>query len=259
MREEQQKAAAETLRRRLKAELRPDLSTDGLHQMQLTQREAEDSTARDRPNAEKKSKDKIAGQMPSMGIRRVSTKWDHYNPFHPLKSSGTKSNDELEAMGHKRPHCNQDGSAEHKEVGHEDRQTFVSVALASLPGSRRDWRASISAPWQHSNIQPYPCRKPAQDLRLGMSANIDPPGWDPLDNSDSDNGSSVECFHVPVVVASADCELAHPRPSRSSETRLLKVLVKGKGKPQDEDDRRKRQISQGSTSSFYTARQGNSG
>lgn len=259
MREEQQKAAAESLRKRLKAELRPDLSTDGLHQIQLTQRGAGDSAGQNEVLNENQSNDNIADQMPSLGIRRVSTKWDHYNPFHPLKSSGTKSSDETEATGHGRPRCSQDGNVEREEGGHADMQTFASVALASVPESRRYWRASISAPWQHSDLQPYPYQKLARILPFSMSANINVPGWDPSESSNSNTDSSIECFNMPVVIASVECELAHPRPSRSSETRLLKVLVKGKEEAQDDGSRRKSQISQGSASSFHTARQEDSG
>lgn len=60
-----------------------------------------------------------------------------------------------------------------------------------------------------------------------------------------------------VVVANAECELTHPRPSRSSDKKMIKVLCKSCRETSDDQDDGRREshvsFSEGSTSSFYTA------
>lgn len=284
--EEQQKAAAESLRKRLKAELRPDLSTDGLHQIQLnTVPDAHHEGSESKENELSTTK---VSDMPSLGIRRVSTKWDSANPFRPLRSSGTKTEDDFEATGHRQFRDSQDGSAEKDDPSKLDVDSFKYIALASVPKSCRGRRGSVSASWLQANSHSHPYRH-QQSLHkfreiMSASAPLIRTGaqvGNILGAKNSSNGSSSSSSSndasTPVVVARAECELAHPRPSRSSETKMMKVLVAEKSAEQvaekvaeraakSEGVRRQRghQISQESESmaslaSYHTARQETSG
>lgn len=269
--EEQQKAAAESLRKRLKAELRPDLSTDGLHQIQLSK-----VPEAHREGSESKETDlwttKVS-EMPSLGIQRVSTKWDSTNPFRPMRSSGTKTEDDFEATGHKEFRDSQDGSVEKDDDhGKVDAENFRCVALASVPESCRGWRGSVSASWLQadSHSHPYRHQQSSQKFRDSMSTSAPliltcAQVGDILGSLRNSSGSSSSTdASTPVVVASAECELAHPRPSRSSETKMMKVLVEDKVSSEDVRRKQGHQISQESESmaslaSYHTARQGTSG
>lgn len=223
--EAQQKIAAESLRKRLKAQLRPDLSPDGLHQIQLAQR---DLTGRHRVVRGKDRSTKGVGEMPSPGVRRVSTKWNDKNPFRPFVFPEGQHEDSKQAGQHS----------------------------PTMPD-----KANISEPW---NAHSHPYRHSVPSLAPTVSESQEGNGSRSTTTTNSWNYGNEFCSMPIVVVANADCELSHPRPSRSSEKHLMKALVKEKGHEDEggqvaaDATQRKERVSQSSTASFHTARRGGS-
>lgn len=284
LKEEQLKAAAESLRKDLKAKLRPDLSTDGLHQIQLNgvldvHREVlgskEDepsqikklhmpshgirrvSTKWDNINPFNRPLPSVGSNMPSQGIRRVSTTWDSTNPFvEPAWVSGTKTWNGIEKFTHEAFRPSHDGSVEEDDQHRMDTERF---------------RGSVSASWLQADSYSHPAhfQQSVHEFRKSMSASApliragtqvgDVPGG----RLQGSSGSGSEMSTL-VVVARAECELAHPIPSRSTEARLMKVLVTEKAEKNQVVERRGNQISHESESmasvgSYHTARQETSG
>lgn len=229
LKQEQQKIAAELLRKRLKAELRPDISTDGLHQIQLNDVLLNSDHGSFGSEVIDLARNK-RGEMPSQGIRRVSTKWDKENPFSSLRSTMTKTEEELETRGHQGFQRSHDGSFGADENDKPGKGT-IGVALARAPLSRTRWPKSFSSSWLHADTHAHPYRyhQPLRTSWAGRSASAPLVGRSlrvvlvPESLGGSIESSSDDS--MPVVVARAECELAHPRPSRSSETKMMKVLV----------------------------------
>lgn len=266
---EEQIATVESLRKRLEAELRPDPSNDSLHQTQLDQNDVEHPIHCDAVNPAGKRTDE---KLSSLAIRKPSTKRNQHNIFGSLESSAFKSDGKPKAVGQRLPRDGQNGSTEKEDSEQENLQHLTSVALASVSDTRKSWRAGMRAgnraPWQHADPHAYTYQIPAQTLLASMSAPINAARVSSRSSakfgssdggSGGGSGSGSECSNLPVVVARAVCEMEHPRPSRSSEARLLKVLVADKEEGLDDSASGKRQGSQDSETSFHTAREARSG
>lgn len=241
-------AAAEGLQIRPKAGLRPGFSSDGLHQVKRMQRHGEEMTPTSMVSGPKdgSSAQRVTQQMPSMGIRKVTCEWDHANPFPASyniavmdsKTAPVASRDFATSGPRPTPH---DGSAEHGD-DESDTNSFVRVALASTSASTsNDQYQGRLLSGGGKTHQP----SPAVDARV---SGVLPGGY---------FSEALYADRLPMmVVARAECELAHPRPSRSSESRMLRVLVKGKLEGGNAIDLEgEAQSSWGSAASFYTAQQ----
>lgn len=219
----------------------------------MVQHGVRDKQDQDRPATEKKRKTRSVQRMPSLGIRKVSTKWDHENPFRLSSSLGTELHEEPKGTSHKRPRNSQDGSAEPAHDEEENFATFANVALATALGSEQSCRSDISAPSLDVDDRSHLYQKSAQPLLVRKDVDF---------KAAAVSAQRAEASWGPVVVARAECELAHPRPSRSSETRLLRVLVteqeEGKQEAACRKSQKSQEGSQESASSFHTARQGDS-
>lgn len=166
-----------------------------------------------------------------------------------------------------------DGSADSGDAGEADVDSFTRVALASTSAPKTD--SETRPPPDNNKFQPFSTIHSSASL-LTHSANMNLQHHhyfhQPWDSAGTSSKSPSDCASLPVVViARAECELAHPRPSRSSESRMLKVLVKGRGhaaapaaEQSGEEEgsrspRRRRQqrsrASKESTASFHTAQQ----
>ncbi|ROV89692.1 hypothetical protein VSDG_08113 [Cytospora chrysosperma] len=205
--EQRQQLAADSLRRRLKADLRPDLPADGLHQVQMAKYNHDDLQRSPLSRPEHYTFGKGAEDIPTPGIQRASGKYNNQNPF----------------TGHKYPYDSQGDERAGPEVGDE----FSEVALAFVPGNQRVYTNSGSGP------------------------TVTGPASNPTEESGGISGNDG----LPVVVANAECELEHPRPSRRSERERIKALCKGEG--EDSEDlqgrRRRSEVSGGSSASYHTA------
>lgn len=265
----EEEAATEALRKRLKAGLRPDFSSDGLHQIEMMQCLEKEMTPATGPNRQNDSSEKAVKRMPSMGIRKVSSQWDHYNPFQV--SVAVETGSKLEAMMstdmYKVPRQTHDSSLDQGDDDGTDISSLTQVALANTSGPNAEHKRS---PPPSYNYQSSPAVRssiniPNHSAKMSLSG-LDSAGPSPLDSHSCSSDGATNS--PPLVVARAQCELAHPRPSRSSESRMLKVLVKGKEgdqdndvEEQDEDEeedslpRRHSHTSQESVSSFHTAQQ----
>lgn len=254
----EEQAAADVLRKRLKAVLRPDLSSDGLHQIEMMQYHEEEMRPASVTGWQKNSREKAVKHLPSMGIRKVSSQWDDENPFQVSTTTaiGSKAGAVAERDIHSIPRHMHEDSAEQGGTG-----SFVDVALASTSASNTE--CHTRHPPSSAKSQPVSAVHSSGSVP-SHSANKSSLAFDSTRPSmsrspSSDNGASS----LPIVVARAECELAHPRPSRSSESRMLKVLVKGKegnveqqGGEGTSHTRRQQSVpSQESATSFHTAQQ----
>lgn len=194
--EKRQMLAADSLRKRLEAELgsAPDMNghrdiragpvqTEHLHRGKEPQE----------PLPVSQSRRESEGH-PIIYNRRKTTLWNMENPFDVPK---TESRSKSDAAGIRFRNSGE-GFSGHAEIG-----DFSTIALAPIP-----------------SIQ-------------------DRPGT--VGEYGETSGSSDL-----VVVANADCSLTHPRPSRSSDKNMIKVLC-GTGGDRGSSD------SEESSSSFYTA------
>lgn len=158
-----------------------------------------------------------AEDLPTLGIQRVSRKWNSENPFKASADWTTKGSNDYGPTGHKSPY----GSQGDESAGPDGGDEFSEVALASVPGNRTVYTNSGSGPTSTG------------EESGGMSGN---------------DG-------LPVVVANAECKLEHPRPSRRSERERIKALCKEE--VEDSEDlqgsRRKSGVSGGSSASYHTA------
>lgn len=266
---EEQAAAAESLRRRFEAELRPALLNDSLHKVLVTQSNFEGSLGRHARDPDKKQADQ---RVSSPAIRQVSNQRTQTNAFGSLGSSAVKLDEELKANSQRLPRADQGARTEQENSEQNAPPGFTSVDLASVQDIYKNWRTGMTtgtrAPWQHVDSLAYPDQKSAQTLRSSMSAPVNVArtssrAFDRLRSlnrsSGHSSGSSSESFNSPVVVARAVCELEHPRPSRWSETRLLQGRVQNNEHSPAESAGGKSQGSQDSETSFHTARQASSG
>ncbi|KAF3760966.1 hypothetical protein M406DRAFT_358417 [Cryphonectria parasitica EP155] len=170
------------------------------------------------------------------------------NPFRPMKSSGSQTGDgDIEAA--EGPMWQQKGQKDGRAVGEDDGQgVTASVVTTGLTAPVTEGRANLSAPWS------------LQGLRsdVDMSANLSETlaRHTPSSPSGSLAQGRSDDAHVPMVVARSECELSHPRPSRSSSAKLLRVLGDNEEAISDGHRHWRGQSSPGSTASFHTARQG---
>lgn len=194
--EKRQMLAADSLRKRLEAELgsAPDMNGHPDIQAGPVQTEhVHQSKEQQDPLPVSQSHQESEGH-PIVHNRRKTTLWNMENPFDvPTTASRSKSDAAGIRLG-----TSGEGLSGHTEIG-----DFANVALAPI-----------------LSIQ-------------------DRPGTVGEDTATS--GSSDL-----VVVANADCSLTHPRPSRSSDKNMIKVLC-GTGGDRGSSD------SEESSSSFYTA------
>lgn len=129
--------------------------------------------------------------------------------------------------------------------GHTESKDFSNVALARISSSL-DMPGHPSSASRYLELTeiPGPHKTHSSDRTKSTSAE----GKDGSDLSGSSNF---------VVVAQAECELTHPRPSRSSDKKMIKVLCKcGRETAEGQDDSSRDSlvsVSEGSTSSFHTA------
>ncbi|KAJ0120189.1 hypothetical protein J7T55_001045 [Diaporthe amygdali] len=222
MGEQRQKAAAESLRKRLESELRTSTSINGHQDIQAGQRASGKQQGKPLPGVQSCQND--TGQN-STSINHPKVKlWDIENPF---KVSKTKDNSD---------------GGDFDNRGSDD---FRSVALARVPCKQSTLHHTSSA---SRHRQPTPT---SGSYKMGNGT----------PNEDSSEKSKEETDHSDksdfVVVANAECELTHPRPSRSSDKKMIKVLCKcGREPGEDEEDGGRESLvsaSEGSTSSFHTA------
>lgn len=259
---EEEQAAAEVLRKHLKAVLRPDFSSDGLHQIEMMQCGEEESRPASVESRRTNSCEKMVKRMPSMGIRKVSSQWDSENPF---QVSPTGSEAGLVGLAESDTHHIvsrhvHDGSAE-QEDDEADTGSFIHVALASTSAPSAEYQTRLAS----STIKSHPVSAMHSSCSVhNRSATLSSLASDstrPSTNKRpiSNHGGSGP----PLVVARAACELAHPRPSRSSESRMLRVLCKEKEGSAEQQragqalrtGRQHSVPSQESTTSFHTAQQ----
>lgn len=231
--ETRQKLAADSLRKRLESELRSGASANGHRDIQGDQ-PADGEQPRD-PLTESQSHRQ--DEQPSLAdFRRKTTLWDIENPFDVPKAQNRSRSD---ATGGR---LNTTGD---KYSGHRESNDFSSVALARVPSihGATHQRASASRYVRVTQV--------LQPQKMLCSNRKDSASGQAED--DSDQSGSSGC----VVVANAECELTHPRPSRSSDKKMIKVLCKcGRetGEEQDNGDREGLvSVSEGSSASFHTA------
>lgn len=198
----------------------------------------------------------------------MSSKEELASPLSPQNNSEATKDEGSEAAGYKAQQDIQEAGADQEDDGEDDMTNSASAVLASQPGSGSDWRPSISASREDADAHYYSCRTSLQTLNYSSASEKMTGMSDPVrEASEGDPGScSGDSEASTVVVARAECKLAHPRPSQSSEKRLLQVLVKeekeGDGGEQSEEqsEERRRRTSDGSQAStsknFRTARQG---
>lgn len=267
LREAQKTAAAESLQIRLKSDLRPDFSTDGLHQIQMVEPNSNGQHPQRNPaTIEKKRKEGLAEQMPSVGIRKVSNKWGNENPFDTSKPLNITPNDQPSALNSTKSFDSQKKSLGGQAHPTEDMETFASVALNKIPEPRRVLRGSKSATRPNGDLPSHPYGKPLQAWPYTMGSYFHNKRSSTVQaffsggSKQSSGDGSSELSDEPVVVARAECTLAHPRPWRLSETKMLEDLVAGQmGSRRQEIRQKSRTSSQSQTSSFHTAREGDSG
>lgn len=299
IREDQKKTAADSLGKYVKAELRPDHSVDGFHQIEMAQYHKGNDSRRTMSMTRIRPNKKGGDEMPSVAFRRISSKWNSTNPFgQTITCLELESRDITDERRHIKKmvpsyESRQVGSVQHGSYVPEpaDLYTFADVALATAPEAGKGWLASLPAPprkYAEKTRQPTPLQKP-QPVFYPKSSSSSNNNNNNSNNNTLKNMASEpigaaqiryrasemssrwnqgtdgqQSLGLPVLVASAECELAHPRPSRSSETRLLRVLVKGRGEDSSDDQTPRRQshintISQttgsSSAASFRTAPQ----
>lgn len=231
--DKRQISAADSLRKRLESELRPDASTNGPREIQG------DELADGKHDSLTESSGHWKTGNPSIeGTRRKTTLWDVENPFDVPKA---KDRSKSEATGG-RPNTNGERCSGHTRA---ESNNFSKVALAHISSSR-------DVPRQKSLASRYPeVTEIPEPHRTQSSNRTNSTSTQRKDGSD-DSGSSNF-----VVVANAECELTHPRPSRSSDKTMIKVLCKCGRETGEEQGGGGRascvSVSDGSSASFHTA------
>lgn len=231
--ETRQKLAADSLRKRLESELRSGASANGHRDIQGDQ--PADGEQRRDPLTESQSHRQ--DEQPSIvDFRRKTTLWDIENPFDVPKTQNRRKSD---ATGGR---LNATGD---QSYGRTESNDFSSVALARVPSSHgaTHQRASASRYLQVTQVP--------QSQKTLCSNRKDSASGQAEDDSDQSGSSGF------VVVANAECELTHPRPSRSSDKKMIKVLCKCGRETVEEQDNGGREslvsVSQGSSASYHTA------
>lgn len=263
LKEAREKATAESLQVRLKADLRPDFSTDGLHQIQMVEANSNDQHPQRNLAANKNDRRRrVVEKMPSVGIRKVSNRWGNENPFDTSKPSKTTPNDQPSASSPIKSCDSQERGLGRQAHPPEDMETFASVALIKISEPRKVLRGSKSALWPNGDLQSHSYGKPLQARPYTMSSYFQSKRSSTAQavssggSKQSSGDGSSELSDEPVVVAKAECVLAHPRPWRLSETKMLEDLVAGgSGDRRQEASQRSRTSSQSEVSSFHTARE----
>lgn len=227
--EERQRSAAHSLRQRLESELRSSTSTNGNRVIQA-----------DQPAGGKQRHDPFTGSQydqPSIvGIRRKSTLWVTENPFDLSK---TKDRSKSEATGGRLTTIGD------RYSGHTECNDFSDVALAHVSTAKDVTHQNSSANrYLRLTESPQPQKARSSDQTNSTSGQA-------KDGSSHSGGSEI------VVVANAECELTHPRPSRSSEKKMIRVLCKCGRETGEEQDSGGQDsmvsVSKGSSDSFHTA------
>lgn len=163
------------------------------------------------------------GNHPSIYTRRKTTIWDIENPFDVPKA---KDRSKSESTG------GELGKKAERRAGHT---------------KSHDFSFGQAVPSQKTLTSRY--TQPIEQPKLGSESPARESSGPVTETEDS--GSSDF-----MVVANAQCELTHPRPSRSSDQTMIKVLCKC-GPETDEKGSSGQSssdsVSKGSTSSFHTA------
>lgn len=222
-------SAADSLRKRLESDLRPGASTNVPRETQ-----ADESTGgKQRHDSLMVSQD---DKPAIVSTRRKTTLWDIENPFDVPKA---KDRGKSEATGG-RLETSGEGCS-----GHTESNDFSKVALAHISFSQDTPRQKASAS-RYVELTELP-----EPHNTQSSNRTDSTSGQAEDGSDHSGSSNI------VVVAKADCELTHPRPSRSSDKKMIKVLCKcGRETGEEKDGTRQdslASVSGGSSASFHTA------
>lgn len=231
--DKRQVSAADSLRKRLESELRPDASTNGPREIQG------DELTDGKHDSLTESSGHWETENPSIeGTRRKTTLWDVENPFDVPKA---KDRSKSEATGGQLK-TNGERYSGHT---HTESNDFSKVALARVASSR-------DVPPQKSLASRYPeVTEMPEPHRTQSSNRTNSTSTQSKDGSDHRGSSNI------VVVANAECELTHPRPSRSSDKTMIKVLCKCGREMGEEQDGGGRDsfvsVSDGSSASFHTA------
>lgn len=261
--EAQNKAAAESLQIRLKADLRPGFVTNDLRQIRMVEPDSDNQPSQhDLATIEKKRRETVKERMPSLGIRKISNMWGDENVFNMSESSKARPNDQSSAVSPIDSLDSQDSGSGRQDDAPEDMETFSSVATIRIPEPRGRLTTRKSAPWPNEGPHHHPHGKPFQTIHRRMSScfrNKRPSTAQAVVSTSSRQSGGDgrgEPSDEPVVVARAECALAHPRPWRLSETRMLEDLVAGQtGARRQEARQRSRTSSQSEALSFHTARE----
>ncbi|KAL1878218.1 hypothetical protein Daus18300_002135 [Diaporthe australafricana] len=212
-RERTQITAADTLRKRLRSELRFSSSANSHHEIQVNPQAGGSHPE----EAATKSQGREGGnQSPMIDIQRRPTLWDVENPFEASKAKDVGRSG---AAGHT-PHEGND-----RNLGKRERDEFSNVALTHVTYSPDVLPHKCSA-FQYSqpSTTSGSLRAESGNLMEDASGN---------NKKESDESGSSDF----VVVANATCELTHPRPSRSSDKMMIKELCKsGRKTAEDQDD-----------------------
>lgn len=231
--ETRQKSAAESLRKRLEFELRSDASANDRRETQADQlaykKERHDPVV---GSQSQENNDQILIVNP----RRKTTLWAIENPFDvPVAKDRSKS----EATGGRL------NKGVHRYSGHTESDDFSKVALARVSSTRDVPHQTSSASRYLQLTEPPQPRKEQSSDRTSSSS------------GQAKDGSGQTGSSEFVVVANAECELTHPRPSRSSDKKMINVLCKCGRETGEEQDNGARDalvsVSKGSSASFHTA------
>lgn len=259
---EEQEVAVDLLRKRLKAELRPDLSPDGLHQIRMVQHSLDETLHQDAPSSGRKQAANTIKQMPSFGIRKVSNKWDHANPFRPasrLSATSCKALNLRNSSDFTRSQNPRTATSGPRQAG---QTTFACDAGNYVPGPVQSRLLINPTSICSSNRKSQSNKTSTQHTPSLSKEGLTGTGKDIAQVLKGSNDClphskypTVDEFEGQGVVARVECELSHPQPSRSQEKKKLRVLIVEEDESRGEGCRQDRQASLGSSSSFYTARQ----
>lgn len=231
--ETRQRSAAESLRKRLKSELRSGASANDRRETQADQ--LADGKEKHDPVVGSQSQGNN-DQTLIVNTRRKTTLWAIENPFDvPVAKDRSKS----EATGGRL------NKGVHRYSGHTESDDFSKVALARVSSTRDvPHQTSSASRYLQLTETPRPRKEKSSDRTSSNSGQA-------RDGSGQSGGSEF------VVVANAECELTHPRPSRSSDKEMIKVLCKCGRRTAEEKDNGGRDslvsVSERSSASFHTA------
>ncbi|KUI74086.1 hypothetical protein VM1G_11943 [Cytospora mali] len=233
--QQKQELAADSLRKRLKAELRPHMSMEHLQQIQIAQRSHDEAQRCFFSRSGNTYEGTGAEELPTSGIQRVSRRrWDNKTPSKISRGWVTEVINDYEYTFSK----NSNDSQEVESAGPSRRDDLSEVALASVPGTQ--------TVYPNRNLD-YTDHHDSTSTEVANSGGAT--------NSPEENGNRNGVNGLPVVVANAECELKHPRPSRRSEGERIKALCKEEAENNEDHQgrRRKSAISGRSSASYHTA------